>query len=159
MPRKASEKCRRCSKQGVEVAKAKDCWEGQKCHVRRSTYRRRDRRNKDRRHQYAVESGKVVPQQTIDPLVRPAAYRYFYRERMDAPVHAIKFDLWLGGERIRIEEAVHTLGWKKADVTKHSLRVLVSFSRDLQGAVLRQFEDEMDIHPSECPIRPCPLCP
>ncbi|PZD70660.1 hypothetical protein C1752_10381 [Acaryochloris thomasi RCC1774] len=159
MPRKANEKCRRCAKQGVDVAKAKECWVGQKCHVRRASYRRRDRRNRERRDLYAVETGKVIPEQTVEPPIKPAAYRYFYRERVDAPVHAIQFDLWVGQERVRIEEPVHTLGWKKADVTRHSLRVLKSFSGDLVGGVLLQFEDEMDIHPSECPVRPCPLCP
>jgi hypothetical protein len=53
--RPISEKCRQCSKVSVEAAQTRDCWEGQRCHVRRSRYKHRSRRNVDRKQQRHIQ--------------------------------------------------------------------------------------------------------
>ena len=108
MPRSISEKCRRCAKQPVEVAKEKDCWDGQKCHVRRSNYRTRDSRNIKRRKQYRINQGltpeqaevetaqgeKTVTQVISVPMPQSvAAIVHFYRVNKTSPLHAIAAEL------------------------------------------------------------------
>ena len=108
MPRPISEKCRRCAKQAVAIAQQKDCWEGQKCHVRRSNYKKRDLRNRQRRKEYRIHQG-VTPSEaevlssngekaptqvlTIPVPESVAAVIHLYRQNKIAPLHAIAAEL------------------------------------------------------------------
>ena len=55
----------------------------------------------------------------------PAATLHLYRERKDAPLHAIAAELWVGGEKKAIAEAVHCFGGRVAGPAV--------FSRDPEG--------------------------
>lgn len=163
MPKTASEKCRLCAKLDVQSAIARhgphgtDCWDGTKCHKRRTYYRNRDRYNKTKKQQYAIKTGKVVPVVSVPVLDVPAATLHLYRERKDAPLHAIAAELWVGGEKKAIAQAVHCFGWTGSQVRQYSREILQAFSGQLGDALLDRFETTVEHHPQQCPIRPCPL--
>ncbi|WP_261891992.1 hypothetical protein [Acaryochloris marina] len=159
MARAIAEKCRRCSKLPVDQAKLKECWVGQRCHVRRSSYKHRDRYNRNKKRKYQLQTGKLIPEVTVEAPIKPAAIRRMYRARRDAPLHAMSAELWIGQKRVAFVEPVHTLGWTNSDVTKYSRNILNRFSEHLDGKVLHQFDSQVEVDPSQCPIRPCPLFP
>jgi hypothetical protein len=168
MPKTVSEKCRLCAKLTATEAIAKhgpsgtDCWEGDKCHKRRTYYRNRARYNASKRVHYrsSEERSENVMGQTaviaVAPPIVPAAVLHLYRERVDDPLHAIGAELWLGQDKIAEIEPVHTLGLMPAQVKAFLKEVLVTFSSQGGTSVL-QFEVQTERSPQACPIRPCPL--
>ncbi|WP_110988992.1 hypothetical protein [Acaryochloris thomasi] len=159
MARAISEKCRRCAKLSAAEAKEKECWVGQPCHVRRHGYRNRDRYNKQKKQKYAIATGKIVPEITVAVPQNPAAILHLYRERKDAPLHAIAAELWVGGKQVAKVEPVHCLGWTGSQAKQYSKNILQSFSAQLEDCLLERFESQVELNPSQCPIRPCPLHP
>ncbi|PZD70823.1 hypothetical protein C1752_08965 [Acaryochloris thomasi RCC1774] len=159
MARPLAEKCRRCAKLSVTEAKEKDCWAGQVCHVRRHGYRNRDRYNKQKKKQYAIATGKIIPEITVAVPATPAAILHLYRVRVDAPLHAIAAELWIGQQQVAKVEPVHCLGWTGMQVKQYSREVLKGFSGQLEDVVLDRFETTVELNPNQCPIRPCPLHP
>jgi hypothetical protein len=87
-----------------------------------------------------------------------AAYLHFYRERKDAPLHALGAELWQGGKKVAILPPIHTLGATESDIRTLLQQVLVQFSQHA-GKRLSQFRGSSELHPHQCPIRPCPLHP
>ena len=171
MARPLSEKCRRCSKQPVEVAKEKECWEGQKCHVRRSNYKKRDLRNRARRRQYRINQGasptdtevtdasgeKVSTQVIFVPVPESyAAIVHLWRQNKSAPFHAIGMELLKKGEKAVIVEPVHTLGWTATQVKQYMRDVLRSLSQHI-GKELTAYEAQVERSPETCGIEGCPL--
>jgi hypothetical protein len=168
VPKPVSEKCRLCAKLTATEAIAKHgstgtgCWDGDKCHKRRTYYRNRERYNTTKRIQYrGVEGIAVQPTgQTavlaVAPPTVPAAVLHLYRERVDDPLHAIGAELWLGQNKVAQIEPVHTMGLLPAQVKAFLKEVLVSFSRQA-GSSITQFEVQTELSPQACPIRPCPL--
>ncbi len=143
MPRPISEKCRRCAKQAVAIAQQKDCWGWQKCHVRRSNYKKRDLRNRQRRKQYRLNqgvnpheievlgsSGESTTTQVIEvPIPQSvAAIVHLWRQNQSAPLHAIGFELLQNGVKTVEVEPVHTLGWTGTQVKQYMRDVLRSLS-------------------------------
>ncbi|HEY9828904.1 MAG TPA: hypothetical protein V6D19_26090 [Stenomitos sp.] len=169
MPKTASAKCRSCAKLSSEEAIAKHgpsgsgCWEGEKCHKRRTYYRNRDRYNKVKRQQYRGVSGSVEPDDgnrtaivTVVPPVAPAAILHLYRERVNNPLHAIGAELWLGQTKVAEIEPVHTMGLMPAQVKAFLKEILMAFSQQA-GTALVHFEVQQERSHECCPIRPCPL--
>jgi len=159
MPTRSSEKCRQCSKLSLEQALQKhglegtNCWEGEPCHKRRTYYRHRDRYNKTRR--LKRQSSENAPLQVpITPA--PAAVLYLYRERVDAPLHAIGAELWLGQEKVAAIEPVHCLGLTSRQVAAYLQEVLQVFSHKYEVSISK-FAAQVELDPSRCPILPCPL--
>jgi hypothetical protein len=162
MARRVSEKCRRCSKLAVESAKEKDCWAGQVCHVRRSSYRNRDRYNKQRRTKYRTNQGQLVVESGAmmgEPVAMAkgrsetiaistpqawAAILHLYRARVGDPLHAIAAELWDGGGKVAVVEPVHTLGWSPSQVQAYLRQVLASFSGHA-GVAIAQYEAQGSI--------------
>ena len=164
MARPISEKCRRCAKVPVEVAKAKDCWEGQRCHVRRSNYKTRALRNQRRRQQYRAIQGAALETTRADGVTvvevsvpkSIAAIVHLYRTTKSAPLHAISADLLQSGVLVAQVEPVHTLGWTGTQVKQYLRAVLRSFSEQV-GEEMGQFEAQVEHDPRRCPIVGCPL--
>ncbi len=171
MPRPISEKCRRCAKQVVAIAQQKECWEGQKCHVRRSNYKKRDLRNKQRRKQYRINLGinpqkaevlgsssEVTTTQVIEVPVPQsnAAIVHLWRQNQSAPLHAIGFELLQNGVKTVEVETVHTLGWTGTQVKQYMRDLLRSLSGHV-GQELSQFEAQVEHGVESCAIEECPL--
>ncbi len=118
MSRPSQEKCRLCSKLSSQDAqlrhgpKGSSCWDATHCHQRRSYYRYRSSYNSNRRQSRRAQEDniEVVPVPAV-----PAAVLYLYRQRVDAPIHAVGAELWLGQE-------------KKAAITRSALLRLNSRS-------------------------------
>ncbi len=159
MPSLRSEKCRLCSKLSAERALLKHgpegtaCWEGEPCHKRRTYYRHRERYNKTRRlKRQSPENAPLV----VPVLLAPAAVLHLYRERVDAPLHAIGAELWMGKEKVAAIEPVHCLGLTSRQVAAYLQEVLQVFSQKYEVAIAK-FSAQVELDPSRCPISPCPL--
>ena len=179
MPCPAQERCRLCSKLDASAAKLKHgadgtgCWDDQHCHNRRSYYRHRGVRNYNRRQQYrqqqsamaiapqlpdaSRESPSVVTLEIPAPAA-PAAVMFWYRETKQSPLHALGAELWLGNDRVAKIEPVHCLGLSEMQIKTLMLRILDGFSQHC-GHKLERFRSSVELHPLNCPIKPCPLHP
>jgi hypothetical protein len=94
---------------------------------------------------------------SIDHPVGTAASIIFYRERQDAPVHAIAAEIWQGNRKVLNVKPMHCLGLSPAQVVQMMAEILKACSTEL-NVELSKFASKVDLHPSLCPIRPCPLC-
>jgi hypothetical protein len=88
---------------------------------------------------------------------RPAASIIFYRERQDAPVHAIAAEIWQGSRKVLNVKPMHCLGLSPSQVVGMMADILKACSTEL-NVELNRFASKVELHPSLCPIRPCPLC-
>ena len=177
MSRPDSEKCRLCAKLSVEAAQQKHgadgdgCWDAKYCHNRRSYYRHRGVRNYQRqqRRQRAQSSQSDQAELNSDaPLqlkvlnvpapAAPAAVVYWYRETKDAPLHALSAELWMGNHRVAKIEPIHCLGLSESQIRALLTHFLSEFSQHCSVKVER-FRSAVELHPLNCPIRPCPLHP
>ncbi len=159
MARPSSEKCRLCSKLSITQAQerhgseATGCWNDAHCHQRRSYYRSRELYNKSRR--LKRQSPENIPLEVpITPA--PAAVLHLYRERVDAPLHAIGAELWMGQDKVAAIEPVHCLGLTSRQVATYLQEVLQVFSHKYEVAIAK-FAAQVELDPSRCPIAPCPL--
>jgi len=162
MPSHTKEKCRLCSKLSAEQAQqihgpqGNGCWVSVRCHKRRTYYRHRDRYNKTRRLQYKASVGGSSQTEVILPPAAPAAVLHLYRERVDAPLHAIGAELWMGQQKKAAIEPVHCLGLTSRQVATYLQEVLQVFSHKYDVAIAK-FSAQVELDPSRCPILPCPL--
>lgn len=176
MARSESEKCRLCSKLTVQEAQQRHgsegdgCWDPKYCHNRRSYYRHRGVRNyvrKRRRREQQIEPdasgvqgdkpGQVVTLEIPAPAI-PAAVVHWYRETKDSPLHALGAELWMGNDRVAKIEPVHCLGLTEIHIKTLLVRILDTFSQHC-GTKVERFRSAVELHPLNCPIRPCPLQP
>lgn len=178
MARPDQEKCRLCSKLTTQEAQQRHgaqgdgCWDPKYCHNRRSYYRHRGVRNqgrKQRRREAACQSydsaeaasplitGRVVKLEVNAPAVS-AAVVHWYRATKDAPLHALGAELWISNDRVAKIEPVHCLGLTEAQVKMLLVRILEAFSQQ-GGMKIERFRASVELHPDNCPIRPCPLYP
>jgi len=159
MPRPQKEKCRLCTKLSVGEAQVKhgpqgdSCWNAKVCHRRRNYYRYRDFVNPQRRRERQARKQQFLE---IPVLAAPAAVLYLYRERVDAPLHAIGAELWMGQEKVAAIEPVHCLGLTSRQVAGYLQEVLQVFSHKYDVAIAK-FSAQVELNPSRCPITPCPL--
>jgi hypothetical protein len=73
-------------------------------------------------------------------------------------LHALGAELWLGNDRVAKIEPVHCLGLTEAQVKTLLVRILEAFSQH-RGIPVERFRASVELHPQNCPIRPCPLYP
>jgi hypothetical protein len=186
MSRPDSEKCRLCAKLGVEAAQQRHgatgdgCWDAKYCHNRRSYYRHRGVRNYQRQQQRQAERTSQPDQLSqisqpgpSDPIsspisspitlhipapAAPAAVVHWYRETKDAPLHALGAELWMGNHKVAKIAPIHCLGLGEAQIRALLTRFLSEFSLQC-GIQVERFRSTVELHPLNCPIRPCPLHP
>jgi hypothetical protein len=176
MPKKTGHNCAQCSKLGNIEAQAKPCWDGESCPNRRYYHRHKQRISLERKvarsarlegDAFTVEADAPRPEGlrqrprtiVLDPPVGITASIIFYRERKDAPVHAIAAEVWQGGRgKVLSVEPMHCMGLSPAQVVELMTNILRSCASDL-GVELTKFAHRIELHPSQCPISPCPLCP
>jgi hypothetical protein len=168
MARPDSDKCRLCAKLSVQDAQQRHgpegdgCWDAKYCHNRRSYYRHRGLRNHLRKQRRQTES--PAPQQDKTSVVElhlpapavPAAVVHWYRETKDSPLHALGAELWMGNDRVAKISPVHCLGLTELQVKALLLRILEEFTQH-SGLKIERFRSAVELHPLNCPIRPCPL--
>ena len=112
------------------------------------------RKQKQRGEQAIAEPGATA----ILDIPVPAAVIHWYREAKDAPLHASGAELWMGNDRVAKIESVHCLGLTELQVKTLLLRILDGFSQHI-GMKVERFRSSVELHPHNCPIRPCPLSP
>ena len=173
MPRPSQEKCRLCSKLSPAEAQQKhgstgdNCWDASRCHDRRSYYRHRGVKNYNRKQQRHLQQQIVVSQPTgtqnvitleIPAPAIPAAIAHWYRETKTSPLHALGAEVWSGNDRVAKIAPVHCLGLTEMQIKTLLLRILDSFSQHC-GMKVERFRSSVELHPLNCPLRPCPLHP
>jgi hypothetical protein len=177
MPKKVAHNCFQCSKLSHDEALTKSCWDADRCPNRRHYQRNKDRISQQRKavRKQALLSDypetstttaiaslapKVIASGTIIVIDHPigtAASIIFYRERQDAPVHAIAAEIWQGNRKVLNVKPMHCLGLSPAQVVGMMADILKACSNEL-NVELGRFASKVELHPSLCPIRPCLLC-
>jgi hypothetical protein len=169
MPKKVAHNCFQCSKLSHDEAQIKSCWDADRCPNRRHYQRNKDRISQQRRSlktqaqlsDYTEQSTTIAIASSttiaIDHPIGTAASIIFYRERQDAPVHAIAAEVWQGNRKVLNVKPMHCLGLSPAQVVGMMAEILSACSIEL-NADLSRFASKVELHPSLCPIRPCPLC-
>jgi hypothetical protein len=164
MPKKVAHNCFQCSKLSNGEAQAKSCWDADRCPNRRHYQRNKERISQQRKTQaklpdYPEKSMPIASGTTIsiDHPVSTAASIIFYRERQDAPVHAMAAEIWQGNRKVLNVKPMHCLGLSPAQVVQVMAEILKACSVELD-VELSKFASKVELHPSLCPIRPCPLC-
>jgi hypothetical protein len=99
----------------------------------------------------AIASGTTI---AIDHPIGTAASIIFYRERQDAPVHAIAAEVWQGNRKVLNMKPMHCLGLSPSQVVGIMADILKACSTELD-AELGKFASKVELHPSLCPIKPC----
>jgi hypothetical protein len=169
MPKKVAHNCFQCSKLSHDEAQIKSCWDADRCPNRRHYQRNKDRISQQRRSlktqaqlsdyteqstTTASASGTTI---AIDHPIGTATSIIFYRERQDAPVHAIAAEVWQGNRKVLNVKPMHCLGLSPSQVVGMMAEILKACSIEL-NADLSRFASKVGLHPSLCPIRPCPIC-
>ena len=164
MPSRSRERCRQCSKLSLEQALQKHgpegtgCWEGEPCHKRRTYYKNRERYNRSRRIKYNVDLEEATQLEGVSIPSIPAVVIYFYRQRKDDPLHAIRADLWVGQQKKATYPIVHTLGWTERLVLDYIRLAVGSFSREYDVEI-SGIAATVELDPQTCPLKNCPLKP
>jgi hypothetical protein len=78
-----------------------------------------------------------------------------YRERKDAPVHAVAVQIWQGNKQAAEVSPVHCIGLKGKQVRDFLQEVLVTLKQKYD--INRFSEEILEFSPEQCPIHPCPL--
>jgi hypothetical protein len=164
MPRKIQPKCLACSRlsaleaQQQHGSEGDGCWNPAICPRRRSHYRNRAEINAKRRGQRALLKAGILPDvEKIDIAVKllPVALIYLYRQpRKDAHLHAIAVTVWQSDQKLAEVEPIHCMGMTNRQVNQY-LRDILQVLNQQYG--ITEFEPEIRLEPSECPLSPCPL--
>jgi hypothetical protein len=161
MPKKVAHNCFQCSKLSHDEALTKSCWDADRCPNRRHYQRNKERISQQRRSlKTQAKLSDHTDRPTTIEIAHPigtAASIIFYRERQDAPVHAIAAEVWQGGDKVLAVKPMHCLGLSPAQVVEMMTKILSACSTELE-VDLSKFASKVELHPSLCPIRPCPLC-
>jgi hypothetical protein len=119
---------------------------------------RKQRRRNEIQNQVKEDDRNTIVTIDIPVPAIPAAVVHWYRETKDSPLHALGAELWLGNNRVAKIEPVHCLGLTELQVKTLLLRILDGFSQHSR-LKLERFRTAVELHPLNCPIRPCPLHP
>ena len=156
MPKKVGHNCFQCSKLSTAEAQTKPCWDAVRCPNRRHYQRNKARISQQRKQSRPVESnGNVLRTIVIEPPIGTAVSIIFYRERQDAPVHAIAAEVWQGTEKVLKVEPMHCMGLTPAQVVEVMTEILKACSSELDVELIK-FASKVELHPSQCPISSCP---
>ena len=138
-------------------AQTKPCWDAVRCPNRRHYQRNKARISQQRKQSRPVESSGNVPRTiAIQPQIGAAVSIIFYRERQDAPVHAIAAQVWQGTEQVLKVEPMHCMGLTPAQVVEVMVEILKACSSEL-GVEITKFVNRVELHPCQCPILDCPI--
>jgi hypothetical protein len=161
MPKKVAHNCFQCSKLSHDEAQIKPCWDADRCPNRRHYQRNKERISQQR---LSLKTQAKLSDHTDRPTtieiehpMGTAASIIFYRERQDAPVHAIAAEVWQGNEKVLNVKPMHCLGLSPNQVVGMMADILKACSIELE-VELSKFASKVELHPSLCPIRPCSLC-
>jgi hypothetical protein len=161
MPKKVAHNCFQCSKLSHDEAQVKSCWDADRCPNRRHYHRNKERISQQRRslktHAKLSDHTDRPTTIEIDHPMGTAASIIFYRERQDAPVHAIAAEIWQGNRKVLSVKPMHCLGLSPNQVVGMMAEILKACSTEI-NADLSRFASKVELHPSLCPIRPCLLC-
>ena len=147
MPKKVGHNCFQCSKLSTPEAQAKHCWDAVRCPNRRHYQRNKARISQQRKQSRPVESSGNVPRtiaiavadgKPFESPIGTAVSIIFYRERQDAPVHALAAEVWQGTEKVLKVEPMHCLGLSPAQVVGVMTEILKACSSEL-GVELTKF--------------------
>ena len=146
------EKCRRCAPLRSADARAKHptCWDDKLCTARRFYINNRDRINQ-KRSRKRIETN----HQVSTPDVKYGILHVWRENREDSPIHAIGVEIWDGNTKIAMVAPVHCAGWLPSQVHEYLRQVLEVLGTEYG---FKKFSSSELINPSQCPIRPCPLC-
>jgi hypothetical protein len=154
MPKKVAHNCFQCSKLSHDEAQTKYCWDATRCPNRRHYQRNKERISQQRRSTRTEKPTTDQPRAiAIAHPLGTAASIIFYRERQDAPVHAIAAEVWKGGDKVLTVKPMHCLGLSPAQVVEVMTEILSACSTEL-NVELSKFASKVELHPSLCPIRP-----
>lgn len=164
MARPVDPRCVACVQLSVEEARQQECWVESRCHRRRSHYRHRDRL----RRQASLQ--RQQPTVTTEPIAVSSNYAAFlvlYRSSKEAPVHAVAAEIWQGSTKIGLTQVIHTFGLKAIPQNQAGTRVepIQAVIAELLNTLRQQFNitgfewEVIELPPSACPLRPCPLHP
>ncbi len=158
MPKKVAHNCFQCSKLSHDEAQIKSCWDADRCPNRRHYQRNKERISQQRRAKHPEKTTANQPGIiAIDHPIAISASIIFYRERQDAPVHAIAAEVWQGNQKVLTVKPMHCLGLSPNQVVGMMSEILRACSIELD-VELNKFASKVELHPSLCPIRPCLLC-
>ncbi len=158
MPKKVGHNCFQCSKLSTTEAQTKPCWDAVRCPNRRHHQRNKARISQQRKQSRPVESSGNVPRTiAIQPQIGTAVSIIFYRERQDAPVHAIAAQVWQSDKgKVLMVQPMHCLGLSPAQVVEVMVEILKACSSEL-GVEITKFVNKVELHPCQCPILDCPI--
>ena len=148
MPKSLNTQCSLCS--CLPASKAKQlhrCWDEQRCHNRRSFYRRKQK-----------QQDKTIDMLAVAPPELYFAVLYLYKDTGDKPLHALGAELWQGQHPVCKLEPIHTFGLTAGKIRLYSNQVLKAFSNHC-GETLHQYKEMFELSPQHCPVRPCPIYP
>ena len=132
MPKKVGHNCFQCSKLSTAEAQTKPCWDAVRCPNRRHYQRNKARISQQRKQSHLVESSINVPRTiALDPPIGTAVSVIFYRERQDAPVHALAAEVWQGTKKVLKVEPMHCMGLTPAQVVGVMTEILKACSSEL----------------------------
>jgi hypothetical protein len=156
MPKKVAHNCFQCSKLSHDEAQIKPCWDADRCPNRRHYQRNKERISQQRQSlrtqaKLAITSGTTI---VIDHPIGTPASIIFYRERQDAPVHAITAEVWQGNKKVLNIKPMHCLGLSPAQVVGMMADILKACSIELD-VELGKFVSKVELHPSLSPVKPC----
>jgi hypothetical protein len=156
MPTKVPHNCFQCSKIGTDEAKLKSCWDSKLCPARRHYHRNRGKLSLERKAKRLGSSN--IAEIAVNIPTGFAASMIFYRDRQDAPLHAIAAEVWqTDNGKVLAVQPMHCLGLTPAQVVEVMVEILKACSSEL-GVSITKFANKVELHPSQCPIIPCPQC-
>lgn len=149
MPRSRNPKCVACALEPVEEAKAKSCWEGQKCHNRRYWYRHNKKQKTNRRIKYAVDQGyePLAVSESGLPKIKPYAILIVERDggAKDSKIVGMSADVYLDGDKadlvapFRAKHGVTGREWKQ-----YSIKIL-NLLKDKFGITVYSEQVNIDV--------------
>jgi hypothetical protein len=152
MPKKTGHNCALCAKLSTEEARLKSCWDDTRCHNRRHYQRNKGRINASKKLSRLKENQTIA----IAPPLGTGVSIIFYRERQDAPLHAIAAEVWQADTKVLSVQPMHCFGLSPGMVVTLMEQILSSCSQEM-NLELKQFSHRIELHPSLCPIAQCPL--
>jgi hypothetical protein len=158
MSRSIDKKCLTCSGLTIEEAillhseSGDGCWNPKVCHSRRSHYKKRSENNYKRRQ--LRRNNKIERIEVPQPTVYSAVL-VLYRDRKDAPVHAVAIQIWQGNKQVAEVPPTHCIGLNGRQVRDYLQGILAILKQKYD---LNRFEEGvLELKPEKCPIVPCPL--
>ncbi len=152
MPKKVAHNCFQCFKLSHDEALTKSCWDADRCPNRRHYQRNKQRISQQRRSKRTEQPVTNQPRTiAIDHPIGTAASIIFYRERQDAPVHAISAEIWQSNKKVLEVKPMHCLGLSPAQVVEIMKEILSACSIELE-VELSKFSSKVELHPSLCPL-------